>query len=152
AAVSTALVDYDKRVQARGLEDDVQDQSLAEVNYVYREQKALVEALIRAFALRGLPRLLSEYEVVEVEQEEKWEITPAFTFMGRPDGLLRSREDGEYYALSFKTCATYDSYTEKLGRYDMQGLSELVVLNQRLGQNAVIGNQMIYPVSRRPGS
>lgn len=40
--------------------------------YLYREQCALVEAMVRAYARRRLRSLLEQFEVLEVEREGEW--------------------------------------------------------------------------------
>src|SRR2546421_10327456 len=40
--------------------------------YLYEEQSALVEGLVRAYARRRLRPLLEQYEVLEVEREGSW--------------------------------------------------------------------------------
>jgi len=40
--------------------------------YLYDEQRALVEAMVRAYARRRLRPLLEQYEVLEVEREGQW--------------------------------------------------------------------------------
>jgi hypothetical protein len=44
--------------------------------YLFREQSALVEGLVRAYARRRLRPLLEQFEVLEVEREGEWELSP----------------------------------------------------------------------------
>lgn len=63
-AVEAALDDYDIKVKDRGFAlEELEDQS-----FVYHEQKAHVEALVRLAGMRVIPRLLEQYEVLEVEK------------------------------------------------------------------------------------
>jgi hypothetical protein len=96
--------------------------------------------------------LLEEFEVLEVEREGDWELAhryqtdldnegnPSGTdnwelrFMSRPDALLRSRADNSLYILSFKTAATWDVRKARDAEHDMQGLSEGVEVERRLGE------------------
>jgi hypothetical protein len=124
--------------------------------WLWQEQAALVEGMVRAYARRRLRPLLEEFEALEVEREGDWELAawdhqdalydiqglhlPAPTtpwslrFMSRPDALLRSRADNSLYLLSFKTAATWDVRKARDAEHDMQGLSEGVEVEKRLGE------------------
>jgi len=134
--------------------------------YLWREQSALVEGLVRAYARRRLRPLLEEFEVLEVEREGTWELAGesdscpqcdshnqlnrptschdawhretlrgySIVFCSRPDALLRSRSDNSLYLMSFKTAATWDRRKELDAQHDMQGLSEGVEVERRLGE------------------
>ena len=118
-------------------------------DYLWREQAALVEGMVRAYARRRLRPLLEEFEVLEVEREGDWELaswdkwipgtesgtdTTSLRFMSRPDALLRSRADNSLYLLSYKTAATWDVRKARDAEHDMQGLSEGVEVERRLGE------------------
>lgn len=141
AAVSVALSGYDEQVRGRGLDLEAN----ADLDYVYQEQRALIEAMIRAYAAKQLSVLLEEYEVLEVEREDEMSLgftgLPSKTFgydttpikwMARADGLLLHRRDGDLYVLSFKTAASFDARKESENNHDMQGLSEVAAVEDRL--------------------
>jgi hypothetical protein len=101
----------------------------------YQEQRYLVEAMLYAYAAYALPRLLETYEVLEVEREEVFgDFSPSVALMARADGLLRERATGDLHVLSFKTCGEYGKRQEEEGRYDIQGLSEMLATGERLGR------------------
>ena len=122
--------------------------------YLFAEQSALVEGLVRAYCRRRLMPLLSEFEVLEVEREGEWLLSmfnppdeegahypnPDGTFdyelyfMSRPDALLRHRQTNELFLLSFKTTGQWDTRKAKDIEHDMQGLSEGVEVEKRLGE------------------
>ena len=119
--------------------------------WLYEEQSALVEGLVRAYARRKLRLLLEQFEVLEVEREGEWllgqyaepseyqgqpALHPTFElwFMSRPDALLRERQTNELYLLSFKTTSGWDVRRAKSAERDMQGLSEGVEVERRLGR------------------
>jgi hypothetical protein len=134
-------------------------------DWLYREQAALVEGMVRAYARRRLRPLLEEFAVLEVEREGDWELArlgddkvesmgladepcpdcgsehhrscscdaATIRFMSRPDALLRSRTDNSLYLLSFKTAASWDIRKARDAEHDMQGLSEGVEVEKRLG-------------------
>lgn len=161
-----ALEEYDKEVKARGFTLDPEEEAFQ----VYSEQKALIEAMIRVWALRRLPGFLEQFEVLEVEREDQFPLTTKRTqkicpdmvsfhqraenqiktcptckgkgnidvieddivWMSRADGLLRERASGDLYVLSFKTSADWNDFKDKEARIDMQGMSELYAIEQRL--------------------
>jgi hypothetical protein len=105
--------------------------------WIYQEQRALVEAMVRAYARRRLHPLLEQYEVLEVEREGEWQLAALngdeIRFMSRPDALLRERATNELYIQSFKTGASWDVRKGKDAEHDAQGLSEGVEIERRLG-------------------
>lgn len=114
-----------------------------DVLFVYKEQELLIEALIRVWALKGLPELLETYEIVEIEQENDLKLGPNVIIRTRADGLLRHRENGRLYVLSFKTAKRYDSRYGSAGGHDVQGLSEAAAIEQAMGEE-VLGVQYQY--------
>lgn len=107
---------------------DVED-----LNYTVKEIYNLIEALIRAFAAYRLKSFLEEYEVLEVEKEEVFEsFSDIVTWLGKSDGLLRRRIDNELVVLSFKTAAEFANNTLFNILIDMQGCSEIVMVEERL--------------------
>lgn len=113
--------------------------------YLYAEQSALVEALVRAYARRRLRPLVEEFEVLEVEREGEWTLADEsdytqrepddrveIRFMSRPDALLRERSSGQLLLLSFKTAASWDVRKARDIEHDFQGLSEGVEVERRL--------------------
>jgi hypothetical protein len=120
--------------------------------WLYAEQSSLVEGMVRAYARRRLQPLLTEFEVLEVEREGSWLLASLtlnkeeaadyredpdevpIMFMSRPDALLRNRNDNSLYLLSYKTAATWDIRKARDAEHDMQGLSEGVEVERRLGE------------------
>jgi len=106
-----------------------------DASYVYYEQAALVEALIRAYAVFVLPQVLDRFQVVDVEREERADFSiPGFTlhFLARVDGILLDKTTGEIFVLSLKTAKEWGKREDDSARHDMQGLSETRVVEQRL--------------------
>ena len=134
-AVKHALDEYDADLKDRGLDCELGEDAL----YTAREQKALVEALLRVYHLSGdgLSALLDQYQVLEVEREELWpefSTTDAFTvtMQGRADALLVERSTGDLYIKSDKTAAQFDGRNDGSNRHDVQGLSEAMLIERRL--------------------
>lgn len=141
-AVGEAVGDYQAKCQGRNFAlDQLESQS-----FVYNEQLALVEALVRLAGMRIVPKLLEIYEVLEVEQMDRAELARTsgtlihasgkfeLLFRSIPDALLRNRADGDLYVLSWKTTGEYSSQKDQDARTDAQGLSEPWALEERLGR------------------
>lgn len=108
-----------------------------DASYVYYEQAALVEALIRAYAIFVLPQVLDRFQVVDVEREERADFSiPGFTlhFLARVDGILLDKTTGEIFVLSLKTAKEWGKREDDSARHDMQGLSETRVVEQRFAR------------------
>lgn len=181
----TAIDDFDAQLaaQAQELGMDLNDPALAALrtrdarsgaaafdDYLWQEQSALVEGMVRAYARRRLRPLLDEYEVLEVEREGQWllheglmpmsmyeSVKPSdhsqvlqLWFMSRPDALLRSRADNSLYLQSFKTAATWDVRKARDAEHDMQGLSEGVEVERRLGEWWRLLHNRIMPQEGNP--
>lgn len=135
-AIKFALDEFDKEIGERGLDVG----SMEESSYVYKEQKALIEAMLYGWAKRRLPTLLEQYEILEVEKEEEWDLgiyqTPAgpcrLMWLGKADALLREYDTNDLFIQSFKTTAEWDSRKDSAATHDVQGLSELCAVEHRL--------------------
>lgn len=105
--------------------------------YVYHEQASLIEALVRGYAAFVLPQLVQRFMVVEVEREDLGTFragTSEVKFGMRGDALLLEKDSNDLYILSLKTTKEWGKKTEDTYRHDMQGLSEIMVVEQRLKQ------------------
>lgn len=124
---------YWPQVKSVGLALDPEE----DASYVYYEQAALVEALIRAYAVFVLPQVLDRFVVVDVEREEHATFSiPGFTlnFLARVDGILLDKTTGEIFVLSLKTAKEWGKKEDDSARHDMQGLSETRTVEQRLAK------------------
>lgn len=130
-AVADALLAYAQQCQDREFDlDDLESQS-----FVYAEGKALIEGFIRAWAIARLPDFAGTYEVLEVEQEGLWQDwAEGIDLAYRPDALLRRRNTGEFYVFNLKSSYAWGEREQKASRYNVQGLSELAALENRLGE------------------
>lgn len=105
--------------------------------YTYNEQVALTEALIRAWAMKELPYIIREYEIVGTEKEITVNLPGTdIVFQARVDAELKHRGDGSYYNYSLKTAKMWNERSDKSYRKDLQGLTEIwAVENEREGLN-----------------
>jgi hypothetical protein len=157
--------------------------------YLYEEQAALVEGMVRAYARHRLRPLLEQFEVLEVEREGEWKLSEwgkydvwrcerghkvglggtycgvcgnrntnktengnhtELWFASRPDALLRERQSNELYILSFKTAASWDVRKARDAERDMQGLSEGIEVERRLGAwHAAVKNGSAFNLGQR---
>ena len=94
--------------------------------YTFGEQKALVEGLIRAWALVELPNIIGRYKVVAVEREvEPLEIALGVMFMARVDAEFREIGSGDYFNYSLKTMKSWNERSENSYKSDLQGVTEI---------------------------
>lgn len=145
SSIKFALTEFDKEITKRGLDVG----QLEEQNYVYNEQRALIEGMLYGWWKKRYPELIERYDVLEVEHEEVWEvgefnITIAqypdhvvtqpvkLVWLGKADALLREKDSGDLYLQSFKTTGEWDSRKDSAGMHDIQGLSELCAAEHRL--------------------
>jgi hypothetical protein len=147
-AVTQAIKEYSEEVMSKEIEIDENNNQL----YVYNEQKALIEALIRIYWEIQYPKIVSEYEVVSIEEEINYPlvkesfnstqviavgldkvdsepvVTPieGITLMARPDLVLRDRSTGKLVVYSLKSSSSWTETNQKQNLYDDQGISELI--------------------------
>lgn len=145
--------EFSERVEEHGLSDSPE----------LSEQEAMAEALVRVAGLRILPRLLEDYEVLEVERPDSFTLAPGIEFPYTPDAILRNRMSGDLFVLSWKTAAAQPREEEV--RVDLQGVTEAWGVQARLqrikegkvpapdwyrpGDERVVGVQMGYLIKGR---
>ena len=108
--------------------------------YHFDEQRALVEAQLRAYAIWLLPKFQSRYVPIAVEQEISFPLTDRIVFEARPDLLLLNPTDKDVLVVDYKTLASYDTRREKMVSCDLQGETEAIAaqkfLDRQLGEIA----------------
>jgi len=127
------------------------DQMMPETVQVLGEEQAnLAYALVWAFGKRRLASLLERYEVVEVEPEINWLVGIGegewieeldvraddifIVMMSRPDAILRSREDGKLWTVSWKTSKRFTpDYLARL-ECDIQSITEGLAVQAKYGE------------------
>lgn len=134
-AVADATAEFTKTVKDRGFSGVLE----ADQAYTYAEQKALGEVVIRLWAAKRLPLLLSQYEVLEIEREAPIvELAPGIGFQSRPDGVLRNKQTGFLEVLSFKSASTWRKEQDETNENDVQGISETWAVAQKYGPVASV--------------
>lgn len=121
------------------------------------EQAALAYALVWTFGRRHLASLLERYEVVAVEPEVAWLVgwtdeqfktdegtnelgdfvtleNIPIVMMSRPDAVLRSRDDGKLWTVSWKTTKMFTGESVEKLECDLQGVTEGLAVRHWLGE------------------
>jgi len=117
---------------------ELQLEASEDIGYVYHEQAALAEALIRGYYYYSLPKLLETYEVVESERDDHAIFVDEQTDFSlkwgyRTDALLLDKLSRDLYILSLKTKKVWNGVRdEKKNHRDMQGLTEIAGVEYRL--------------------
>lgn len=94
--------------------------------FTFNEQKALTEALIRAWAICELPRIRERYRVLAVERDiEPIEITPGVMWQAKCDMELQDVQTSDYINYSLKTCSQWNEKMEESYKSDLQGVTEI---------------------------
>lgn len=163
--IAKVLGEYDEAFEDKEIElgeNEYQD-------FVRDEQRALVEAMIRVWYHIQYPRLIEEYEVLMlsigenplgkdtpgVEIEINWPLYKDenldLIFMSRADAILRHKITDGIMVDSFKTAAyntilTYDEEGEQVdkNKYDDQGISEMIAVENLLGEGSVQSIRMEF--------
>lgn len=137
--ISAALAGYRSEALERGLDLGLQmDGSVAEeavVERVIEEQGAILEAFGWAFLRVRLPRLLEEYELVDVEREEVSLLSADVGLQGRCDAVLRRRSDQRLFIYNLKTSSNpSDKRWQDHWQVDQQLMTETLAVERRLGE------------------
>lgn len=86
-----------------------------DVDHMVREQMAMLEALLRAFTRLVLPRILAEYDIVNIEQSHDWELAPGLVQKLRFDSIVRRKSDKTLTILDWKSMKSIsEAWEQKL--------------------------------------
>ena len=124
-AIEKAIVEYDDEVHEAGFAGTTFKNDKQQW-FTYCEQKALVEALLRLWWLRELPRILARYKIIGVEREiEPLPLGNLIMWQTRVDAELQEIGSGDYHNYSLKTVAMWTAQSEKGYKQDLQGITEI---------------------------
>lgn len=136
--IGECVIGYGSEAHSRGLDLGLQmDGSLPEEKFVERtieEQSALLEAFGWAFLRVRLPRLLEEYELVDVEREEYTLLSGDVGLQSRCDAVLRRKSDGRLFIYNLKTSGNPDKRWKDSFEVDAQLMTETLAVERRLGE------------------
>ena len=130
AAVRHACGEYSAEVDERGIAVEVDSNA----QDVIEEQRAHIEAMILAWARVRLPRWLESYEIIEVETEDRIELSDDVTLAVRADAVVRRKADDRMFVVNFKTVGNPDERWMRSWEVDMQLMTELLAAERRHGK------------------
>jgi predicted metal-binding protein len=144
--IAQHLAMYRDEVEARGVSGQDDD-----VEFLVKEQSALIEGLVRGWVKLRLPRILEEYEVVSVEEEMSWEMAPGLTQMLRLDGLLRHRVTGLLFILELKSVASPGYQWQQGWEKNIQFMSYTQAVREITGEECagVVVEGLVKGIRRR---
>ena len=91
----------------------------------------LLEGLVVGWCLVRLPLLMQQYRIVQVETEERLQLSPELMFLSRPDAILERRTDGALVILSLKTVSQVNQMWLENFKTDQQTISEVLPVEFR---------------------
>lgn len=107
------------------------------IDFVIAEHECLIEGLIRCFALKRLPFLLEEYEVIEVENDIiYYEFSDKVIWQSKADAEFLTKDYSKGVVIcSLKTASEYADNTIRNLLTDMQGNSEWMAVQAKLDRD-----------------
>lgn len=137
-AIMACVEGYKAEVRQRGLDLGLtMDGQLPEERFVERtiaEQSALLEAFGWAYQRVRVPRLLEEYEIIGIEQEEFTLLSGDVGLQSRCDAVLRRRADQRLFIYNLKTSGNPDKRWHDQFEVDSQLMTETLAVERRLGE------------------
>lgn len=129
-AVSIAKEGYQKEVKDFGLSGDGLGTNAA-IHHTITEQLALIEALVRAWAIVELPQIRERFTVAGVEFEIE-NVHNGINLQSRADAILQEKGSGDIYGYSLKTSKNWTKRSEDSYRENLQGIHETWAIEQEL--------------------
>ena len=130
-AVAKAKLAYTQSVGDAGFKIN---EGFDDGGYLYNEQLALTEGLVRAYSIIEAPYILREYNVLSVEKDIPLSLAPLLEldYPARADAILQTKSDTRIYVYSLKTTKMWNERTQNSYRIDLQGVTELAAVRQLL--------------------
>lgn len=128
SVVESTISDYVAEIQIRGL------YGLAVTKDIIKEQSALLEGMLRVWAIVRMPALLDEYDVVSIEKPFDWEIAPGLVLRMRFDAVLRRKADGLLFILDYKTMGYASEFFMEKQEHDKQTCLYIAALKETSGE------------------
>jgi hypothetical protein len=111
AVVEEMQARYREAVETRGIYTSDNPEHLV------NEQTMLLTALLLAFTRLWMPRILAEYEIVNIEQSHDWVLHPGLVQKLRFDTMVRRKSDGQLCILDWKSMKSIsEAWEQKLER------------------------------------
>lgn len=126
--LSKSIAAFAATIEAKGVRNE-------EVTaFFVREQQALLEGTLRAFARVRLPALKADFEFVAVEKEILWPVSPDIIDRVRCDVLARRRSDGGLFYVEWKTTSGGGDDWAKQWEHNTQLLANTLAIEETLGE------------------
>lgn len=136
--IQACVFGYKREARERGLDLGLSmDGQLPEERFVERtiaEQSALLEAFGWAYQRVRVPRLIEEYEIIGIEQEEYTLLSGDVGLQSRCDAVLRRRADQRLFIYNLKTSGNPDKRWHDQFEVDSQLMTETLAVERRLGE------------------
>jgi hypothetical protein len=116
------------------LEAGVRDLNDDEVVFTMQEQLTMLEGMTRGWVALRLPRILDEYDVVEIEKDHMWELGPGVIIPIKRDVLLRRKLDGMHGILDYKGAADVDDNWQRTHENSDQTVLYIEATEEMLGE------------------
>lgn len=135
AAVQFALQLFRKDISEHNI--SLKEGEVIHTDFVIAEHECLIEGLIRCFALKRLPSLLEEYEVIEVENDIiYYEFSDQIIWQSKADAEFLTKDYSKGVVIcSLKTASEYAENTIRNLMTDMQGNSEWMAVQAKLDRD-----------------
>lgn len=131
--VTSIIAGYVEAIKERGLF------GLDVTKELIREQSALLEGMLRVWAVIRMPAILAEYDIVSIEQTWDWSLVSGLAERMRMDVILRRKDDGMLFILDFKTVAYPSEIWEEKFEHDLQTCLYLQALRERYPDDIIGG-------------
>lgn len=136
--IGQCVVGYRSEARTRSLDLGLSmDGQLPEERFVERtiaEQSALLEAFGWAYQRVRMPRIVEEYEILGIEQEEYTLLSGDVGLQSRCDAVLRRRADQRLFIYNLKTSGNPDKRWHDQFEVDSQLMTETLAVERRLGE------------------
>lgn len=122
-AVQLAKEIYTNEVRKRPLGSAHSKEDEEEQQYIFHEQLALTEALIRLWFLREWPKIVQYYDILAVEQEITFPLGKII-YQSKPDLILIHKENRDVINYSLKSVKMGGDRLEKSYKVQLQAITE----------------------------
>jgi hypothetical protein len=132
--IETVIEEIRAEYSAEILEAGIRDLTDDEVIWTMQEQLTMLEGMTRGWVWYRLPRILDEYDVVEIERDHMWELGPGVVLPIKRDALLRRKADGMHGVLDFKGAPYVDDNWQRTHEHSDQTILYIEATEEFLGE------------------
>jgi hypothetical protein len=124
-AAAKALSLWDEGIASQGLSSPDGKEWVSELyEWIVKQDRALLEGIVRGFGLYVLPLLLDEFNILEAEVDRVYEPEPGFKYIVKLDALMERKTTEELFVMSFKSYAWWGDKQQKAAQVDDQNYGE----------------------------